>query len=196
MTDKSTALSSSDLLAAATQTLMAGGYQQVHKFPDWSSSSSRLFEDPYNIVGIVVFATCRELLDDWTDRQGSLVDVISGEVGRVESKSWDGYLVLLTPSLLSSGASEMDDIRRDTTRIRKLVATGNDLEQSTDVERVLRSLLPLADERHVLAQESALDLLPELLADQGISEHVTRILVNAFGEQLPLLEQLHERTHE
>ncbi|HEX5701897.1 MAG TPA: hypothetical protein VFX97_01605 [Pyrinomonadaceae bacterium] len=196
MTDGSSAFSTSDLLAAATQTLATGGYQQIQKFPDWDTSSSRLFEDPYNIVGVVVYATCRELLDEWTDRQGSLVDVISGEVGRIESKSWDGYLILLTPSILTSESAEIDEIRRDTTRIRKFVATGSDLQQSSDVERVLRSLLPLSDERNLIPQESALDLLPELLANQGISEHVTQILVNAFAEQLPLLEQLHERTDE
>lgn len=197
MSDSSIRFTSTDLIAAASQTLMSSGYQQVpERFPDWDTPTSRLFEDKYNVVGVVVFGTCGELLKEWPDRQGSLVDVISGHIGRVESKSWDGYLVLLTPGLAPSEEAEVDAVRYDTSRLRKLVATGNDLESSTDVERVLRALLPLGDERASMGQESTLDLLPKLLADQGIPEEVTQILIEGFREQLPLLEQLHKQLGE
>lgn len=193
MTDNSVGLTSTDIIAAASQELIRGGYQQVTgSFQEWETPTSRLFEDKYNVVGVVVFGTCAELLREWPDRQGSLVDVISSHVGRVESKSWDGYLVLLTPGFAPSEATELDAVRYDTTRLRKLVATGSDLERPTDVERVLRGLLPLNEERPSVNPDSTLDSLPKLLGEQGIPEEVTRAIVDGFREQLPLLEHLHE----
>jgi hypothetical protein len=182
-----------DLIAGASQVLTAAGYQQIAlRFKDWDTPTSRLFEDEYNIVGVVVFETCGELLRTWPDMQGALVDVISRHVGREESKAWDGYLVLLSPGLAPSEGTAIDAIRYNTTRLRKLVATGDDLRNSTDVERVLRPLLPLSAERANVSQGSALDLLPKLLADQGIPAETTQALVDAFREQSPLLERLHE----
>ena len=61
------------------------------------------------------------------------------------------------------------------------------------MERVLRPFLPLPQERAELGQESALDLLPRLLAEQNIPEGVTRALIEAFREQSPLLERLHQQ---
>jgi hypothetical protein len=60
----------------------------------------------------------------------------------------------------------------------------------------LRLLLPLGQEPAHLSQESVLDLLPKLLADQHIPEETTRLLVNAFQEQSALLKRLHEQRGE
>jgi hypothetical protein len=192
MTQHSAAFTPTDLIAAASQTLTEGGYQQVHR-PEWDTPSSRLFEDEYSVVAVVVFDTCSELLSAWPDLQGSLVDAMSLHVGRGESKSWDGYLVLLTPGLAPSGEAEVEAVRYNTTRLRKLVATGADLRTPTDVERVLRPLLPLGQERGTLNQASSLDLLPKLLADQGIPMETTEALVAAFRAQSSLLERLHQQ---
>lgn len=197
MTDSSLGFTTTDLIAAASQVLLEGGYRQISgRFPDWGTPTSRLFEDEYSIVGIAVFETCKELLQTWPDVQAALVDVISRHVGNQESKSWDGYLVLLTPGLAPSESEAIEAVRYNTTRLRKLVATGDELKLSTDVERVLRPLLPLGLERTSLGQESALDLLPRLLANHNISEEVTRVLVNAFRQQSPLVEQLHQQRGE
>ncbi len=128
--------------------------------------------------------------------QGSLVEVISRHVGQGESKSWDGYLVLLSPGFAASEDVAIEAIRYNTTRLRKLIGTGEDLQDPMGVERVLRPLLPLNQERVKLSQESALDLLPKLLANQGIPKETTQLLVDAFHEQLPLLERLHEQRGE
>lgn len=182
-----------DLIAAATRTLQDGGYRQISEgVPGWNSQATRLFEDAYSIVGLVVFETCGELLRTWTDLQGSLVDVISQRVGREESKAWDGYLVLLSPGMAPSEESELESIRYNTDRLRKLVATGDDLQSVTDVERALRPLLPLTIQGASLGQETALDLLPKLLSSQDIPEETTRALVKAFREQSSLLETLNE----
>jgi hypothetical protein len=150
-----------------------------------------LFEDKYNVVGIAVFATTAELLQSWADLQGALVEVISHYVGRSENKAWDGYLVLLTAAIAPDSDHNIEDVRSDTTRLRKLVATGEDLTSPGDVERLLRPLLPLRDQQGSIGQGTALDLLPQLLKEQGIDEATTKGLVKSFTEQEPLIEALH-----
>jgi hypothetical protein len=180
------------LIAAASRVLSGGGYQEIRqRAAEWDSSTSRIFEDPYNIVGVVVFDTCSELVRKWSDYQQSLVDVISRYVGKTDSKSWDGYLVLLTPSAASTEQANLEVVRYDTTRLRKIVASGDDVSTPTDVERVLRPLLPLAEEQVKRRHESALDLLPDLLAAKEIPRATTKLLIEAFREQSPLLERLH-----
>lgn len=152
-------LTLTDLIAAASEVLKGAGYEQVsRRFQAWDTPASRLFEDGYNIVGLVAFETCGALLREWPDRQGSLVEVISKHVGRQESKSWDGYLVLLTPGAAPSEGSEIETVRYNTTRLRKLVATGEELVGAIDVERLLRPLLPLGPAQAITSGASALDL--------------------------------------
>lgn len=183
-----------DLLASATKTLQDGGYCQIaSQFPDWDTPSSRLFEDPYNVVGLVVFETCDELLRSWPDLQGSLVEVITRHVGQGEAKSWDGYLVLLTSAVAPSGDADIEVVRYNTTRLRKIVATGEDIRTAMDVERVLRPLLPFSADTAKLGRIAVLDLLPKLLKTQGISEETTTALITAFREQESLLERLHKQ---
>jgi len=181
-----------DLIAASSSVLEAGGYQPIRKgFPEWNTTSTRLFEDKYNVVGIAVFTTTAELLSSWADLQGALVDVISRHVGQTEHKAWDGYLVLLTTAIAPSSDANIEGIRSDTTRLRKLVATGEDLSAASDVERLLRSLLPLRTAQGSIGHGTALDLLPELLAGQGINESTTAVLVKSFVEQEPMMDALH-----
>ncbi|NOT02174.1 MAG: hypothetical protein HOP29_16310 [Phycisphaerales bacterium] len=186
-------LTSTDLIATASDVLTRGGYQRIaDRFPEWDTTSSRLFEDSYNVVGLVVFDTCDELLRTWADVQGRLVDVISRNVGQGEAKSWDGYLILLTPGLSPSEETSVEDVRYNTTRLRKIIGTGEDIRSMADVERVLRPLLPLGSDAAKLARATVLDLLPKLLAISGIPESTTKSLVDAFREQAPLLESLHK----
>lgn len=197
MSDSSIGLTTTDLIASASHELIGGGYKQINgRFPEWGTPTSRLFENEYSIVGLAAFETCGDLLKSWPDVQGTLVDVISRYIGSQESKSWDGYLVLLTPGLAPSDADAIEAVRYNTTRLRKLVATGDDLKSSADVSRVLRPLLPLQSERTDLGLESVLDLLPKLLAADHIPENVTRLLVDAYKKQGPMLEQLHEKQGE
>lgn len=189
-------MTTTDLIAASTSVLEAGGYQSIREgVPEWNTTSARLFEDKYNVVGIAVFATTAELLQSWADLQGALVEVISHYVGRSENKAWDGYLVLLTAAIAPDSDHNIEDVRSDTTRLRKLVATGEDLTSPGDVERLLRPLLPLRDQQGSIGQGTALDLLPQLLKEQGIDEATTTGLVKSFTEQEPLIEALH-RTRE
>jgi hypothetical protein len=93
---------------------------------------------------------------------------------------------------LSSDAA-IEGLRYDTNRLRKLVATGEDLSAAGDVERLLRPLLPLRNAQGSITQGTALDLLPGLLAEQGIDTQTTEVLVKSFIEQEPLMEALHRK---
>lgn len=185
-------LTTTNLLAAASGLLLSGGYQQVHERSvddRWHASNVRLFEDRFGIVAIVVYETWRDLLSRWPDAQAALVDLISQNVSSNDAKAWEGYLVLLTLGVGSH--SEVNTIRYDTSRVRKLVATGDDLRILADVERALLPLLPLGDVPLVAEQDSALEMLPQLLERRNIPEEAVRLIVLAFREQQPLLEQLH-----
>lgn len=181
------------LMAAASEVLLSEGYVRVAVNSEWDTPSSRLFEDPYSVVGVAVFDSCDDLLERWPDLQGSLVDILSQHVGRSDPKAWDGYLVLMTPSLAPSQAEALEDLRYNIHRIRKLVATGDEVRSPSDVRLVLSSLLPLKVGEGELTSTSALDVLPRLLSERGIDAEVTRTLVAAFRNQEPLIERLHER---
>lgn len=193
MTTPGAAFTPTDLLVAATSVLGTNGYHTVALHaPQWHSHSTRLFEDPYSVVGVSVFDTVDSLLQDWPDLQGSLVDVISQHIGRDADKAWDGYLVLLTPAAAASRADELESLRSDTTRLRKLVATGEDLQEASDVERILRSLLPLSRTTDSIQLPSTLDLLPDLLTSLDIPASVTTALIDTYRDQGAMLERLHK----
>lgn len=197
MTKHQRELTPTNLIAFATDFLEKNSYRFVGEaFKEWNSTTSRLFEDVYSVVGVVVFQTCADLIASWPKMQGSMVDVMSQKVGRLESKAWDGYLVLLTPGQALSSIDTLDSIRNDTTRLRKLVATGDDLESLSDVERLLSALLPLAMNYQTAHPESVLHNLDVLLEKQGVSTSVTSTLVKAFLESRSPMEALHNLSEE
>lgn len=192
MTSEPHLLTPTYLMAAASSVLEEGGYQRIDKgFSEWSTATARLFEDEYNVVGVAVFPTCGELLSAWADLQASLVDVIARRVGPAENKAWDGYLVLMTSAIAPSGRLETEDVRYDTTRLRKLVITGENLNEPGDIDRLLRTLLPLPDQGGTIRQRSALAMLPEVMAQHGIRLALTEALVKAFQDQRPLMDAVH-----
>lgn len=190
--------SPTELMKEASDVLIKGAYRQVsnkvqEKAQERDTAVSRLFENEYNLVGVVVYETCAELLRNWPDKQESLARVVSKFIGREEQKSWDGYLVLLTPENGLSESRRLDAVRYDTSRLRKLVATGDNLRSREDVERLLSTLVPLEFEQTRMDSQSALDLLPTLLVARGIEEENTLLLVDAFRNNSLLLEKLHNR---
>lgn len=183
-------LTATNLLAAADSELLSGGYRKVGEdaLRGWPGGSIRVYEDPYAVAVVAVYETWTELATGWVQLQEALVDLMSRFWTRADAKAWDGYLVLFTPATPGNYV-EVEGIRYNTSRVRKLVATGDDLRRLSDVTRVLAPLLPL--EPAVETQgETALEMLPRLLAQQGIDEEVARVLVRAFDRQEPLVEAL------
>jgi hypothetical protein len=194
MMAKGEPLTTTDLLAAVSEYLPGGGYQRIEdaRRGDWPTESVRLFEDAYGIVAVVVYDTWGDLLSAWVDAQDALVRLMSKHISKSDAKAWDGYLVLLTPGVMASDTrNEATKIRYDTTRVRKLLAAGDDLKSLTDVERVLLPLLPLEPELEFDRQESALDMLPSLLSSKGVPEDAVRVVIEAYSKQQALVERLH-----
>ncbi len=192
-------LTGTDILAAASEYLSNGGYQRIDsvELGKLAKTGARLFEDAYGIVAVVVYDTWRDLAGSWPEAQAALVEVISRNVGQSEAKAADGYLVLFSPSVLASEARrEAAEIRYNTSRLRKLVAAGDELRTLSDVQRALLPLLPLEADVPLKEQESALEVLPELLSEGGLPPEAVRVVIEAFKEQLPILERLHSHETE
>jgi hypothetical protein len=188
-------LTITDLLAVASLTLEESGYKRVEhvEFPELNNPGVRVFEDLYNIVAVAAYNTWAELDANWNGTQAGLVELISEYLDQSEAKAWDGYLVLITPSILNAPETErLIEIRYNTSRLRKLIAAGNELTVLEDVKRLLAPLLPLQVEALPLDRRSVLDELPSLLAAKGVSEPAVRVLVDAYLEQNPLVESLHK----
>ena len=91
-------LTATEILAASTSEMVdAGGYVRVsdEALKGWPFSNSRLFEDRFGIVAIVIFETWEELQEEWPEAQAALSQLMSRYMGRSEPKSWDGYLILI-----------------------------------------------------------------------------------------------------
>jgi hypothetical protein len=165
---------------------------QDARFQQWPVQNIRLFEDNYHLVALVVYDTWDKLLSTWSDSQAALVELMSNHMTNSDPKAWDGYLVLLTTGVLSAeDRKKADEIRYDTTRVRKLIATGEELVTIGDVKRVLQSLLPLEADLHLDVGESVLDVLPSLLLQRGLEERYVETIVKAFRDREPIIERLH-----
>lgn len=185
-------LTPSQLMAAATEFLHDGGYTSVaEQVPE--SGNARVFEDPYGIVAIHVYDIWGDLKRQWPEAQAVLAELMSVHLTRPEPKVWEGYLVLMCPTSVAAEDSDtVTTIRYDTNRVRKLVATGEELETIEDVRSALLPLLPLDVEPPSGIKVGLLDRLPDLLADHGIEEAVTRVVVEAFQSNASILERLHD----
>ena len=182
------------LVAEASDILERAGFRTVDssKTGTWRATEARVCEDAYSIVCIAVYETWAALSSLWRDDQASLVELISKHFTRSEAKAWDGYLVLLTPSVVPTAArQEAVDIRRNTTHVRKLLAAGDELETADVVRRTLLPLLPL-ESQDVQRASNVLETLPPLLANHGVDEEAAKVAVEAFLEQRPIVDAIHK----
>ena len=186
------ALSTIQVLAEATSVLEAGGYRAVAVPQAWPTSA-RVFEDPYGIVSLRVYDTWQQVSTEWTEMQGLLVDLISTNVRRGEPKTWEGYLVLLTiGQIIDEQRQDLVDLRYDTNRVRKLVATAEDLQSLDDVRTALLPLLPLQVDEPPTSASGLLNRLPELLSEEHIDPQVTETAIDAFSRNQSVVQRLHE----
>lgn len=184
-------LSASVVVTMMQQRFSTNGYRV---FRDASSIQlpgdySLIAEDDYSVVGVVGFETWSQLESEWGEAQAALVTLLSQRLSRSAPKAWDGYLILFT--LSSPGdVAEVTAIERDTTRLRKIVATGNLLQTSRDVDRLLDPFLPLAAPATNQVIVDMLEELPSILHPE-VPKEETEVVVGAFRELEPLLERLH-----
>lgn len=184
-------LSPAEVLGAVSQRLTRAGFVEGPELGLRVGEQLRSFEDDVSIVGVVQYRSWPTLRDSWLDAQSVLVDLLTDRLDRSDPKVWEGYLVLLTLDQ-APNSSEVAEIRRDTSRLRKIVATGEDLGRVSQVDEVLLPVLPLSG--GVLRHDSGsiLGRLPALLEGRGIDEDLSRQVVTAFESDRPLMEAVAE----
>ena len=184
-------LSSVQLIAATADVLTANGYQQVDVPSGWPSES-RLYEDDYGIVALYVYETWLQLRGEWNVAQGQLVDLMSARLSRPDPKTWEGYLLLFTTAIVPPDERrEVTDLRYNTNRLRKLVATADELDTVDDVHTALLPLLPLQVGSPSSSGSGLLSRLPALLVEDGVEVRVTEAAVKAFLANESMMESLH-----
>ena len=182
-----TELTAIEVLGAATEVLLGSGFEVGPELALSAGAQVRCFEDSVSIVGIVQYPSWTALRDGWIEAQSVLVDLLSERLDRSDPKSWEGYLVLLTLDHPTDPAG-VDEIRRDTTRLRKVVATGGDMSQVSHVEDALLPVIPLLDRTLRSGSGSILERLPELLEAKHVDPNLTRQVVEAFEQDRSVLE--------
>ena len=178
------------MLALAAEQLMMNGYRVVRDVGEESfpGEAALLAEDEYSVLALVVFETWAQLEADWPDAQAQLVDLLSRRLARSAPKAWDGYLLLLCGG--SAPASAVSAIERDTTRLRKIVATADRLKTTGDLLRFLEIFFPLNVSSDAKGHEDILEALPEILESDAPREAV-RVVIDAFRGMEPPLDRLH-----
>jgi cephalosporin hydroxylase len=122
-------------------------------------------------------------------RSGGVGRVDGSSTGAIAPKAWDGYLVLLCTSFAPDPAA-ISQIERDTTRIRKIVATADMLKTTSELARILDVFMPLAVPESATVLHDVLDTLPNLMREH-VDPSAVRAVVDAFRTMEPPLERLH-----
>ena len=182
-----------NLTAATSKTLSDAGFREVSTASpnDWKAAVVRVYEDEYSIVCVAIYETWADLDSHWMLDQANLIDLMSRNILRADPKSWEGYLVLLTPSIVPSSERERANlIQRDTSHVRKLFADGGELKEIGDVTRLLLPLMPLEEQGPLLSQ-NILDTLPEMLSKHGVDKEIAQVAIAAFRAQRPIIPEVH-----
>jgi hypothetical protein len=184
-------LSPTVIIAAAREILSKNGFRIASEsgLTALQPDRSLLAEDNYSVIALVAYDSWSELQAEWADAQAELVALLAKRLARSAPKAWDGYLLLLCGAPTSDNGG-ISAIERDTTRVRKIVATGGVLRTTTDISRVLDPFLPLAHPGTWAEIPDVLATLPELLKSE-IPIAATEAVVNAFRTMEPPLERLH-----
>ena len=185
------------LAAAVAEVLEDSGYrlatrQNEQDWAEWPAPGAKVYEDAYSVVALVVYETWADLSDGWLTAQEALVELISAYFKRGEPKTWEGYLLLFTPSVVPATArAEAVAIQRNTAHVRKILGTGDLLRGLHDVRNALLPLLPLEAFESIGQPRAALDILPDILRRDGIPEEAARATIKALLNEEPIIERLH-----
>lgn len=179
------------LIAASRELLYKNGFRIASdlRFDSLPTNRALVAEDDYSVIAIVAYETFSELQSEWPGAQADLVNLLAQRLARSSPKAWDGYLVLMCVGS-STNRNEITEIERDTTRVRKIVATGEMLHTTTDVARVLDPFLPLIISKPDPELPDVLATIPELLR-KDVPVAVTEAVIDAFRNLEPPLEKIH-----
>ena len=201
-------LKSSQIIGETRWRLEEGGFTEADPIKVVSSSTPRgvgdesekalvgdagpsgeilVFEDERSIVGVILYASWAELEAGWERAQAEMVARISQHVRRIDPKSWDGYLVLLTLDEVAP-AEAVAQVRHDTRRLRKLVATGRDLIALSAIKATLLPVLPLRMALPDTERATLVDRLPEMLGTRGVDSSLAAAALASFRENRSPME--------
>lgn len=193
MTDSN--LTTSSVIAEVDAVLQKSNYavKDTADIREITVEQAVLAEDEFGIVFVIVTDTAQDIANHWADYQAQLVDYLNTKLTKLDPKIWEAYMVLLTPSITPRDLfSQLERIRLDTSRIRKLVVTGEQLNALSDVSRALLPVLPLQDIDAARPEISLLESLPGIFAQRGIDEEAVRVVVSAFRSQDSPMQALHQ----
>ncbi|MCB1258608.1 MAG: hypothetical protein KDB26_15965 [Microthrixaceae bacterium] len=188
-------LTQTQVISGIAETMFTAGYTAVESLAP--KYLTQVFEDAYGVVATAFFSDWPELHASWPDAQGELVEILSQVLDRTEPKAWEGYLVLVVAApVLADEARAVAALRKDITRLRKLVIVGDELETLSDLHRALLPVLPLDASGTGKSSTGFMDALPTLLADSSsIPISTTAALIAAFLENEPLMEAIDQELH-
>ena len=152
-----------------------------------TSGEILVFEDERSIVGLTLYPSWADLAAGWERAQAEMVARISQHVQRADPKSWDGYLVLLTLDKVVP-AEAVAQVRHDTRRLRKLVATGRELTAMSAIEETLLPVLPFRVVYLGTERATLIDRLPEMLEAEGIDSSLAAAALASFRQNRSPME--------
>ncbi|HMP71365.1 MAG TPA: hypothetical protein PKA76_18595, partial [Pirellulaceae bacterium] len=182
-------LTRDQILSRVTELMASNGYAPANdvSIKCIDDQNQRIFEDEFSVVAAVYYEDWRNLIESWHESQASFVELISEKLTSADRKAWDSYLVLLTTSLVPLNESHViHDIRYDTRRVRKLLATGDQLKDLDDLEDAFLPLLPIRKQVDGIKNENVLNRLPDVIADARLDKNLVREVVDAFLNQEPI----------
>jgi hypothetical protein len=190
--DDAHGLSSSVIIAAARNQLTRNAFRVTQDvgFTALPIDRSLLAEDDYSVIAIITYETWSQLEAEWSDAQAELVALLAKRLVRSAPKAWDGYLILMcTGSAPDPAAIAL--IERDTTRVRKIVATADTVRTISDVARILDPFMPLELAGTSAELSDILSTLPELLRNE-VPAWAVEAVISAFRRMEPPLERLNQ----
>lgn len=183
----------SSMIALSREQLSRAGYR-VFEGVDGSvfpGSNSILAEDKYNILAILTFDTWSELVAQWAEAQATLVNLLEKRLARSSPKFYDAYLVLLCSGAPET-VEELAAIERDTSRVRKIVATNEKLKTTGDLARILNIFMPLNAIELSNDTPDILTTLPDLM-NVTVDQELIKVVISAFKNLSPPLTALHKK---
>lgn len=187
-------LTRDQVLGEVVDVLSRNGFSFVgdEQLAGFDSTYQRVFEDAYSVVAVVYFESWGDLKDTWIEVQTSFVEMISENFTRSDRKSWEAYLVLMSTDLVPlRDSTHARDIRYNTNRVRKLLATGDQLRELSEVEACLLPLLPIHTHEGSIRSPNVLQQLPDLISGPDLSRQQIQAIVDAYEQQASMLEAVY-----
>ena len=195
-----TSISRTALLAELESIFGNHGYKTAKAQTNWPPVKEILLvaEDEYGVVAVSIFESTTELIERWTEAQGETVELFGNAISHTDAKWWEGYLILISLGQ-TIGADEkacLDEIRRDTSRIRKFVFTGSDLTSINSISRLVSPLLPMSPDFGASTPSTeSVDEFYKEVAGQRIEQQALEVVLETYRKGDSILQSLDTWLH-